>query len=80
MNAACERDHGLALACLDVIASSAPMVRDGKLRALAVVGVEHRVAMFPQVPTLGELGHGSLNLLGSQRWAQVIQAANIRVD
>lgn len=56
----------------DVIASSAPMVRDGKLRALAVVGVDQRVAMFPQVPTLEELGHGSLNLLG---WTGVVVRA-----
>ena len=53
----------------DVIASSAPMVRDGKLRALAVVGVDQRAALLPQVPTLGELGHGSLNLLG---WTGVV--------
>ena len=48
----------------DVIASSAPMVRDGKLRALAVVGAEQRVALLPQVPTLRELGHGSIDMLG----------------
>ncbi|MDM0012096.1 tripartite tricarboxylate transporter substrate binding protein [Variovorax sp. J22P168] len=56
----------------DVIASSAPMVRDGKLRALAVVGVDQRVALLPQVPTLAELGHGSLNLLG---WTGVVVRA-----
>jgi tripartite-type tricarboxylate transporter receptor subunit TctC len=48
----------------DVIASSAPMVRDGKLRALAVVGTDQRVALLPQVPTLRELGHGSIDMLG----------------
>lgn len=53
----------------DAIASSAPMVRDGKLRALALVGAELRMASLPPVPTLRELGHGSLELLG---WTGVV--------
>lgn len=56
----------------DVIASSAPLVRDGKLRALAVVGADQRIGILPDVPTLTELGYGDLNLLG---WTGVVVKA-----
>lgn len=54
---------------LDVAANSLPHVRDGKLRALAVVGSEQRLAQLPQVPTIAELGHPGLNLAG---WTGVV--------
>lgn len=56
----------------DVIASSAPLVRNGKLRAMAVVGWDQRIALLPQVPTLTELGYGDLDLLG---WTGVVVKA-----
>ncbi|MDN4592177.1 ABC transporter substrate-binding protein [Xenophilus aerolatus] len=51
-------------AMLDVTPSSIPLVREGKARALAVVGSERRLAQLPQVPTIGELGLPSLNVPG----------------
>ncbi len=48
----------------DVVASSAPFVRDGRIKALAVVGVDERLPEFSNIPTLTELGYGSLNMLG----------------
>ncbi len=48
----------------DVAPSSLPLVRDGKLRALAVVGSDKRLAALPQVPTVAELGQPALNLPG----------------
>lgn len=47
----------------DVIFSSAPLVREGKLRALAVVGSDKRLSFLPQVPTIRELGLGSIDLV-----------------
>ncbi|SCK14231.1 Tripartite-type tricarboxylate transporter, receptor component TctC [Variovorax sp. HW608] len=46
---------------LDPILSSAPFVKDGKAKILAV-GSDHRVAMFPQVPTLKEAGYAESNV------------------
>lgn len=54
---------------LDVAANSLPYVREGKLRALAVVGSDKRLRQLPQVPTLAELGLGSLNAPG---WTGVV--------
>ncbi|NDY91819.1 Bug family tripartite tricarboxylate transporter substrate binding protein [Ideonella livida] len=48
----------------DVAPSSLPLVRDGKLRALAVVGSHQRLSLLPQVPTVAELGLPALNLPG----------------
>jgi len=53
----------LDLMC-DVAPSSIPLVRSGKLRALAVVGSERRLAQLPAVPTMTELGYPALNLPG----------------
>jgi len=49
---------------LDVTPSSIPLVREGKARALAVVGSERRLTQLPQVPTIAELGLPSLNVPG----------------
>ena len=54
---------------LDVIANSLPLVRDGKLRALAVVGSDKRVPQLPSVPTMAELGLPQLNAPG---WTGVV--------
>lgn len=48
----------------DVIASSLPLIRDGKLRALATVGAERRLSALPDVPGLGELGHAPIDVAG----------------
>ena len=49
---------------LDVAPSSIPLVRDGKVRALVVVGSERRLAQIPQVPTITELGMPALDVPG----------------
>lgn len=50
---------------VDVIASSLPLVRDGKLRALALIGSGgQRAALLPEVPTATELGHDVLDVAG----------------
>ena len=54
---------------LDVATNSLPYVREGKLRALAVVGSDKRLRQLPQVPTLAELGLGKLNAPG---WTGVV--------
>lgn len=54
---------------LDVAANSLPYVREGKLRALAVVGSDKRLRQLPQVPTLAELGLSKLNAPG---WTGVV--------
>ncbi|MDD0809236.1 tripartite tricarboxylate transporter substrate binding protein [Curvibacter sp. RS43] len=56
-------------AMLDVAANSLPHVREGKLRALAVVGTDKRLSQLPQVPTMGELGYAKLNTPG---WTGVV--------
>ena len=56
-------------AMLDVTPSSIPLVRENKVRALAVVGSEKRLPQLPQVPTIGELGFPSLNVPG---WTGVV--------
>lgn len=48
----------------DVVASSLPLVREGKLRALVSVGSEQRLQVLPQVPTLTEAGHADLDIPG----------------
>jgi tripartite-type tricarboxylate transporter receptor subunit TctC len=66
--------RGTAPALLDVVAgrvtmnfSSPPpainLVREGKLRAIAVTG-EHRIAALPEVPTLAEAGLPGVTILG----------------
>lgn len=57
---------------LDVTPSSIPMVREGKARALAVVGSDRRLPQLPQVPTIAELGMPSLNVPG---WTGVMVKA-----
>ena len=54
---------------LDVIANSLPLVRDGKLRALALVGSDKRAPQLPGVPTMAELG---LNQLNAPGWTGVV--------
>ncbi|WP_249729043.1 tripartite tricarboxylate transporter substrate binding protein [Acidovorax sp. CCYZU-2555] len=49
---------------LDVAPSSIPLVREGKVRALAVVGSDRRLAQLPQVPTITELGMAELDVPG----------------
>jgi tripartite-type tricarboxylate transporter receptor subunit TctC len=51
-------------AMLDVTPSSIPLVRENKVRALAVVGSDRRLPQLPQVPTIAELGYPSLNVPG----------------
>lgn len=50
-----------------------PLVRAGKLRALAVTG-QRRMAALPQVPTIGESGLPGYNLTG---WFAVFQPAGV---
>lgn len=57
---------------LDVTPSSIPLVREGKARALAVVGSESRLPQLPQVPTIAELGLPKLNVPG---WTGVMVKA-----
>lgn len=51
-------------AMLDVAPSAIPLVREGKVRALAIVGSERRLAQLPQVPTITELGMPALDVPG----------------
>lgn len=48
----------------DVIASSLPLVRDGKLKALVSLGSEQRLKVLPNVPTIAEAGYASLDMPG----------------
>lgn len=57
---------------VDVIASSLPLVRDGRLKALAVVGSPRRSELLPTVPTLTESGYPSLDQPG---WNGVVMRA-----
>jgi tripartite-type tricarboxylate transporter receptor subunit TctC len=52
-----------------------PLVRDGKLRALAVTG-QRRMAALPQVPTMAESGLFGYNLTG---WFAVFQSAGVPI-
>ena len=61
----------------DVIASSLTFIRDGKLRALATVGAERRLAALPDVPGLGELGHAPIDVAG---WNGVMVRAGTPPD
>lgn len=54
---------------LDVVANSIPMVRERKLRAVALVGARRRLAQLPDVPTLTELGMPELDVPG---WTGVV--------
>lgn len=49
-------------ALFDPVITSGPFLKDGKLKALAI-GADQRSALFPQVPTLKELGMGNSNLV-----------------
>ncbi|WEE79789.1 tripartite tricarboxylate transporter substrate binding protein [Comamonas testosteroni] len=62
---------------LDVAANSLPYVQEGKLRVLAVIGSDKRLERLPQVPTLSELGHPSLNAPG---WTGVVVKAGTPPD
>jgi len=55
----------------DAIPSSGPFVKSGKLRALAV-GAKERSSLFPDVPTLQELGYGEI---GPSFWWGVVGKA-----
>lgn len=57
---------------LDVAANSQPYVREGKLRALAVVGSAQRLEGLPQVPTFTELNRPALDAPG---WTGVVVKA-----
>ena len=59
-------------AMLDVTPSSIPLVREGKARALAVIGSDQRLAQLPKVPTIAELGMPALNVPG---WTGVVVKA-----
>jgi tripartite-type tricarboxylate transporter receptor subunit TctC len=54
---------------LDVAPSSIPLVREGKVKAIAVVGSDKRLAQLPQVPTISELGLPALDIPG---WTGVV--------
>ncbi|PZP92339.1 MAG: ABC transporter substrate-binding protein [Variovorax paradoxus] len=54
---------------LDVVANSIPMVRERKLKAVALVGARRRLAQLPDVPTLTELGMPELDVPG---WTGVV--------
>jgi tripartite-type tricarboxylate transporter receptor subunit TctC len=48
----------------DVTPSSLPLVREGKLKALALIGSDRRLSALPSLPTITELGHPPLNASG----------------
>ena len=54
---------------LDVAPSSIPLVREGKVKALLVVGSSRRLPQVPQVPTITELGMPDLDIPG---WTGVV--------
>lgn len=53
-----------------------PLVRSGKLRAIAVTG-QRRMAALPQVPTIAESGFPNYNLTG---WFAVFQPAGVEPE
>jgi tripartite-type tricarboxylate transporter receptor subunit TctC len=57
-------------------ASSAAMIRDGKLRPIAVLA-EKRLAAYPDVPTLAEAGYPGV---GTLHWQSMIAPANTPKD
>lgn len=59
-------------ALLDVAPSSIPLVREGKAKAIVVVGSDRRLAQLPQVPTIKELGLPSLDVPG---WTGIVVKA-----
>jgi tripartite-type tricarboxylate transporter receptor subunit TctC len=54
---------------LDVVPSSIPLVREGKVKGLALVGSNRRLPQLPQVPTISELGLPDLDIPG---WTGVV--------
>ena len=58
----------------DNLASAAPQIRAGKLRAFAVT-IEHRATAFPDVPTLAEAGGRELASFAVSTWFGVFAPA-----
>ena len=59
-------------ALLDVAPSSIPLVREGKAKAIVVVGSDRRLAQLPQGPTIKELGLPALDVPG---WTGIVVKA-----
>lgn len=49
---------------VDLAGNSMPLVREGKLKAIAVIGSEKRLAQLPKVPTMTELGYPAMDVAG----------------
>lgn len=57
---------------VDVVPTSAGLIKEGKVRALALIGSPKRIPQLPDVPTIAELGMPELNLPG---WMGVVGLA-----
>lgn len=49
---------------VDVAVNSIPLARDGRLKALAVIGSSQRLPQLPNVPTMTELGYPGIDTPG----------------
>ncbi|GAB2594418.1 tripartite tricarboxylate transporter substrate binding protein [Ramlibacter solisilvae] len=58
---------------VDSLVASAPLIKAGKLRALAVLS-EHRSPLVPEVPTAAESGYLNVNL---ESWFALMAPANL---